>query len=122
MRVVNIKRAASGDEFHQAGDAVVVADIERNGDALNSGACTVDGKSQHPNQVPEAASFVLAGHAGRQGQGWCYFLTDPATFGSLRKSEKSEKSEVSEGGVFSGKTQKMTGRFICNCLHKSNLQ
>jgi len=67
LRVVNIKRAASGDEFHQAGGAVVVADIERKGDALNSGACTVDGKSQHPNQVPEPASFVLAGHAGRHG-------------------------------------------------------
>ena len=67
LRVVNIQRAASGDEFYQAGGAVVVADIERNGDALNSWAGAMDGKSQHPNQVPEAASFVLAGHAGRHG-------------------------------------------------------
>ena len=42
--------------------------------------------------------------------------------GSFRKSEKSEKSEVMEGGVLSGMAQKMTSRFACNCLHKSNLQ
>jgi hypothetical protein len=36
LRIVHVERAASGDEFDEPGASVVVADIERNGHAVNA--------------------------------------------------------------------------------------
>ena len=40
LRIVQVERAASGDEFDEPGASVVVADVERNGQAVN---CTPAG-------------------------------------------------------------------------------
>jgi hypothetical protein len=59
LRVVHVQRAASGDEFHQPGGAVVVADIECNRDRGTS--CTSrtwasadDSETGNPNDIPKA--------------------------------------------------------------------
>jgi hypothetical protein len=65
--VVNVQCAASGDKFDKPRCAVVVANIERNGDAVATGAGAKDGKSCHPNDIPQSASLVLAGDAFRHG-------------------------------------------------------
>ena len=67
LRVVNVERAAGGNQLHELGAAVVVADVEGDGDAVGSGTTAGDGKFGHPDDVPEAASLVLAGHAVGDG-------------------------------------------------------
>ena len=47
LRVVHVERAASGDELDKARVPVVVADIERNGQAVNARPAATDGKAQH---------------------------------------------------------------------------
>src|ERR1035437_10858463 len=44
LRVVHVECAASGNQFDELGGAVVIADIERNGDAVNSCPAAADGK------------------------------------------------------------------------------
>jgi hypothetical protein len=64
-RVVNVERAASGNQFDEACAAVVVADIERNWQpvraalAILAGLRFQDRKASHPNDVPKSAGFVL---------------------------------------------------------------
>src|SRR5476649_1774197 len=65
LRVVHVERATSGDEFHQPGGAVVVADIERNGDAVATWAGAADSETGHPDNIPKASGFILSGHAFR---------------------------------------------------------
>jgi hypothetical protein len=65
LRVVNVHRAASGNQFDKAGALVVVADIKRNWQPCLPGLRFAHGKAGHPNDVPESAGFVLACDAGR---------------------------------------------------------
>ena len=44
LRVVDVERAARRDQLDQTSGAVVVADVERNGDARGSGTAPTDGK------------------------------------------------------------------------------
>ena len=67
LRVVNVERAANGGQPDKAGAAVVVADIERHRQTVATGAAAENGKAGHCDYIPEPASFVLAGHAGRHG-------------------------------------------------------
>lgn len=67
-RVVHVNRASGGAEGHQAGRVLVgVPDVERyrNADGASLGAG--DGEAEHPDDIPEAAGFVLAGDTGRDG-------------------------------------------------------
>jgi len=61
LRVVNVECAASGDEFDKPRCAIVVADIERDRDAVNTWRARMI-----PNLViqrhPTSARLVLAGH------------------------------------------------------------
>ena len=52
LRVVNVECATLRDELDQLGGAVVVADVERDRDAVNTWAGAKDGKSCHPNDIP----------------------------------------------------------------------
>jgi len=67
LRVVNVPRAASGNQLHQLGAVVVVADIERDGQAVNPWTAADDREAQHPANVPKASGFVLSRHAFRHG-------------------------------------------------------
>ena len=50
--VVNVQRAASGNQFDKAGGAVVVADVKRNGQTVATWAGADDRKSRKPYDVP----------------------------------------------------------------------
>jgi len=65
--VVNVECATSGDQFHQSGAAVVVADIERNRQTVTTGAAAKDGKTYHRQNIPKPSGFVLAGHVRGHG-------------------------------------------------------
>ncbi len=67
LRVVNIQRAACGNQFDETGTLVVVADIERDRYAVNTWAAADDSETKHPDNIPKASGFVLAGHAFRHG-------------------------------------------------------
>ncbi len=67
LRIVNVERAASGDQFDEARTVVVVADIQGDGDAVATWAGADDPETGHPDNIPKASSFVLAGHAFRHG-------------------------------------------------------
>ena len=67
LRVVHVKGAASGDELHESGGAVVVVDIERKGQAALSVRCPADGETQHPDNIPQPSGLVLGGDAFRHG-------------------------------------------------------
>ena len=74
LRVVNVQCAASGDEFDQPRCAVVVADIKRNGDAGASCTCHTwagadDGKSCHPNDIPQSSTGAVIQAIGAGGTG-----------------------------------------------------
>ena len=57
LRVVHVERAASGDEFHQPGGAVVVADIQGDGDAVNTWASADDPETGHPDNNRKASDL-----------------------------------------------------------------
>jgi len=65
LRVVDVERAASGDQFDKAGALVVVADIKRNWQPVRAALAILPGlhfqdcNAQHPKDVPESAGFVL---------------------------------------------------------------
>jgi len=67
LRIVQVERAASGDEFDEPGASVVVADIERNGHAVNASPAAANGKPQHGQNIPKPARLVLAFDALRHG-------------------------------------------------------
>ena len=70
-RVVYVEGATDGDQLDQAGAVVVVADIEgvrqavRAARATITALCFADGKAEHPDNIPKAASFTLGGEFGR---------------------------------------------------------
>ena len=66
-RVIDIERPAHGDQLDQPGPAVVVANIESDGQAVATWAGADDRKSQHPHEVEQAAGFILAGDSWRDG-------------------------------------------------------
>ena len=57
---VDVERTASGNELYEFCSAVIVAHVERNGNTVATWAAAEDGKAEHPNDVPQAAGFVLA--------------------------------------------------------------
>jgi hypothetical protein len=65
LRVVNVECAASGDQLHETGAAVVVADVERKGHPGLSGLRLADGKAEHPDNIPKPPGLVLTGDVGR---------------------------------------------------------
>ena len=65
LGIVDVQRAAHGDQLDQAGAMGVIADVEGERQAGLAGARFADGKAEHPDNIPEAAGFVLAGHARR---------------------------------------------------------
>src|ERR1039458_2461029 len=67
LRVVNVECAASGNHLHEPRWAVVVFHIHRNGQAANAWASAENRKASHPYNIPQAASFVLAGDAVWRG-------------------------------------------------------
>jgi len=67
LRVVHVERAALRDELHQLGAVIVVADVEGDGDAVNAWAGAEDSEASHPHNIPQSASFILAGHVWRHG-------------------------------------------------------
>ena len=52
LRVVNVERAASGNQFYQLGGTVVVANIQGHRQAVGVAVAAEDGKARHPNQIP----------------------------------------------------------------------
>jgi len=66
-RGMDVERAASGDEFNKFRGAVVVADIERERQAVATGAAALDGKSEHPDYIPQPPGFILPGDIWRHG-------------------------------------------------------
>jgi len=67
LRVVNVERAASGNQFDEAGTLIVVADIQGNGDSVATWAAAKDSETEHPDNIPKASGFVLTGHAFGHG-------------------------------------------------------
>ncbi len=65
--VVDVERAAARNQLHEARGAIVVADVKRKRKAVGSGPRSPDGKAKHPDNIPEPSGFVLARHAGRNG-------------------------------------------------------
>jgi hypothetical protein len=59
--VVHVECATSGNQFHKAGGAVVVADVERNGQVVRVAVGAKDGKAGHPDNIPKPSNFILAG-------------------------------------------------------------
>ena len=51
---MDVARAADGEQFHRAGGAVVVADVEVNGHTVGVGLGGAEGKAGEPQDVPYA--------------------------------------------------------------------
>jgi hypothetical protein len=65
---INVEGAASGNEFHWAWRAIVVSDMKRNRDAVETfAAAALDCEKKHPDNVPKPSGFVLAGHVQCHG-------------------------------------------------------
>ena len=54
LRVVYVERAASGNQLYKAGRAVVVADIQGDGQAVATWAGADDRKARKPYDIPYA--------------------------------------------------------------------
>jgi hypothetical protein len=72
--IVDVERAAGGDELHKPCLPIVVADVEGDGHAVRAalatsgaGASAQDREAQHPDDVPQAAGFVLGRHSVGHG-------------------------------------------------------
>src|ERR1035437_8862205 len=64
-RVVNVERATHGNELDESRGLVVVADVEGERQARLAVLRFADGKTEHPNNIPKPAGFVLASNTGR---------------------------------------------------------
>ena len=67
FRGVHVVYATGGNEFHELGAAVVVADVKRIFDAVAVTATAFDGGSEHPEDVPKPPGFVLTGNVRWHG-------------------------------------------------------
>lgn len=65
--VVDVHWTGDGEQLHQFCGSVVVADVEREGQAGNSGSGFLDGKAEHPDNVPKPSGFILSTHVWRHG-------------------------------------------------------
>lgn len=54
-----------GNQLHQPGAGVVVANIERERQAVLPTLRFAYGKTEYPDNIPKPSGFVLAGHPGR---------------------------------------------------------
>jgi len=62
-----VECAARGNQIHQPGAAVVVADIKLIGDAVAPVAKAFEGKAEHREDVPKPSGLVLADDVRRHG-------------------------------------------------------
>jgi hypothetical protein len=65
--VVNVEGAANGGQPDKSRGAVVIADVQRNRQAVATGAAAKDGKPGHCDNIPKSAGFVLGFDTWRHG-------------------------------------------------------
>ena len=56
LRVIHVKRTTRRNQFHQPRCAVVISDIERDGNAIHASAGAEDSAAGHPHDIPEPAA------------------------------------------------------------------